>query len=71
VRNFGIEQTWGFALQAGADYMLTQNLGVYVDVKKLWLQTTGTGTVITTNIPIRVRVDLNPWVVGTGVTVKF
>ncbi|SFK50747.1 OmpW/AlkL family protein [Methylocapsa palsarum] len=71
VRNFGIDQTWGFALQAGADYMLTQNLGVYVDVKKLWLQTTGTGTVITTNIPIRVRVDLNPWVVGTGVTVKF
>lgn len=71
VRNFQVDQSWGFVLQAGADYMLTPNLGVFADVKKLWLSTDVTGTVITTNIPIRTHVQLDPWVASTGVTVKF
>lgn len=71
VNNFGIDQNFGLALQLGSDIMLTPNLGVYIDAKKLFLSTDVTGTVVTTNIPIRTHVQLDPWVIGTGVTVKF
>lgn len=71
VNNFSVSQNFGFVLQAGADYMLTPNLGVFVDAKKLWLSTDVSGTVITTSIPIRTHVQLDPWVASTGVTVKF
>src|ERR1700675_1754793 len=33
--NFSIDSTFSFAVQGGFDYMLTQNWGVYVDLKKL------------------------------------
>lgn len=71
VKNFGISQNWGFVLQAGADYMITPNIGIFADIKKLWLSTDVTGTVVTTNIPIRTHVQLDPWVASTGVAFKF
>ncbi|WP_084572703.1 OmpW/AlkL family protein [Methylocapsa aurea] len=71
VNNFGVDQSWGFVLQGGADFMLTPNLGVFADVKKLFLSTNAQGTVLGTAIPIRTHVALDPWVVSTGVTLKF
>lgn len=71
VNNFGVTQNWGFVLQAGADYMITQNIGVFVDAKKLWLSTDATGTVQPFGIPIRTHVQLDPWVASTGLTLKF
>jgi outer membrane protein len=77
VKNFGIAQTWGFALQAGFNYMITPNIGVFVDGKKVWLSTDVTGTVVGTEalyaggIPIRTHVQLDPWVASTGLTLKF
>lgn len=55
------------ALQAGFDYMLDEHWGVNVDVKKLFLDTKvklNAGT-------IRGRVDIDPWIVGAGITYKF
>ncbi|CAO4139227.1 OmpW/AlkL family protein [Methylorubrum aminovorans] len=55
------------ALQAGFDYMLDEHWGVNVDVKKLFLDTKvrlNAGT-------IRGRVDIDPWIVGAGVTYQF
>lgn len=77
VKNFGIAQTWGFALQAGFNYMITPNIGVFVDGKKVWLSTDIRGTVVGTEalypggIPIRTHVQLDPWVASTGLTLKF
>jgi outer membrane protein len=76
VNNFSIKQTWGFALQAGLNYMLTNNIGVFVDAKKVWLSTDVTGTVVGTpqlglTIPVRTHVQLDPWVASTGLTLKF
>jgi outer membrane protein len=71
VNNFSASQNWGFVLQAGADYMITPNIGIFVDAKKLWLSTDITGTVVSTNIPIRTHVQLDPWVASTGLTLKF
>jgi len=71
VNNFGVDQNFGAVLQLGADYMLTQNIGVFVDGKKLFLSTDAQGTVVTTNIPIRTHVKLDPWVASAGLTLKF
>lgn len=77
VRNFSISQEWGFALQAGFNYMITPNIGIFVDGKKVWLSTDVTGTVVGTDalyasgIPIRTHVQLDPWVASTGLTLKF
>jgi len=71
VNNFSVDQNFGLALQLGTDIMLTQNLGVYVDAKKLFLSTDANGTLVGLGIPIRTHVQLDPWVIGTGVTVKF
>jgi outer membrane protein len=59
----------GFALQAGADLMLEENWGVFIDVKKVFLQTQASGTL--GGIPIKADVRLDPLVVHSGVTYRF
>jgi outer membrane protein len=58
-------------MQAGADYMLTQNWGVYVDIKKLIYSTVLNGDLLNLNIPIRANVQLDPWAAGAGITFKY
>jgi outer membrane protein len=70
--NFGVDNNFAFVVQGGVDYMLTQNWGVYVDVKKLiYYNPPFQGDLL--NLPIHVRTlgQLNPWAIGTGVTFKF
>ncbi|GAA0531776.1 outer membrane protein [Rhizomicrobium palustre] len=60
---------WGFALQFGTDVPLTED-GRYVwnfDVKKLWLSTNASFS----GAPVTAKVDINPWLIGTGVGIKF
>jgi outer membrane protein len=55
------------ALQAGFDYMLDEHWGLNVDVKKLLLDT----KVKLNASAIRGGVDIDPWIVGGGVTYRF
>lgn len=55
------------ALQAGFDVMLDAHWGLNVDVKKLFLDT----KVKLNAGAVRGRVDIDPWIVGAGVTYKF
>lgn len=55
------------ALQAGIDVMLDSHWGLNVDVKKLFLDT----KVKLNAGAVRGRVDIDPWIVGAGVTYKF
>lgn len=57
----------GFALQAGADYWLNENWGVNLDVKKLWLNVDAS----VNNGAVRADIDMDPWVVGAGVSYRF
>ncbi|MCJ2012409.1 OmpW/AlkL family protein [Methylobacterium sp. J-076] len=61
--------TSGFApaLQAGFDYMIDSHWGLNVDVKKLFLDT----KVKLNAGAVRGRVDIDPWIVGAGITYKF
>ncbi len=60
----------GVAVQFGFDYMLDHHWGLNVDVKKLWLRPDYSATV-NKAIPVTGRANIDPWLVGTGVTYKF
>ncbi len=57
----------GYALQAGADYMLDDNWGINIDIKKIYLETEAN----VNNGAIYGDVDLDPWILGFGITYKF
>lgn len=64
-----VDNTVGFAVQAGANYMFTDNWGVFVDVKKAILRTEATGYL--GPAPIKADIKLDPLVLHTGVTFRF
>ncbi len=61
------DNSFGLALQAGADVMLNDNWFINADVKKLFLST----DVSINNGAIRADVDLDPWIFGIGIGRKF
>src|ERR1035437_7836073 len=66
--NFGVDQNFAFVVQGGADYMLTQNWGVYVDVKKLiYYNPPFQGDLLDLPIHIRTLGSLDPWALGAGI----
>jgi outer membrane protein len=64
-----IGHTVGFAVQIGADYMITDRWGIFVDVKKAILRTDATGSLGVA--PVSADIKLDPLVVHTGVTFRF
>ncbi|WP_244327711.1 OmpW family protein [Roseibium sp. RKSG952] len=64
-----IDNTWGAALQAGFDYMLDDHWGVNFDVKKLFLEPDYSVTVGGTKY--HGTAELNPWLIGAGITYRF
>lgn len=56
----------GYAAQVGFDYMIDDKFGINFDIKKIFLQTTAT-----VNNSIRAKVDLDPWLIGAGVSYRF
>lgn len=64
-----VKNSFGAALQVGADYMINDNWGLNVDVKKLFLRPDFDVTVGGT--PMSGKAKLDPWLVGAGVTYRF
>jgi outer membrane protein len=62
------DNSWGGALQVGADYMLNKNWSLNLDVKYVWMDTdvrvTSTGATLGT-------LDINPWLLGIGARYRF
>lgn len=65
--NASYSDSWGGALQAGADFALGNNWYANVDVKKLYINTNAKFL----NDSITADVDIDPWVIGAGVGYKF
>lgn len=61
------EDGFGWALQAGVDYYLTEKWLFNFDVKKLFLST----DVSINNGAITADVDIDPWIVGVGFGYRF
>jgi outer membrane protein len=72
------EPTVGLVAQAGSDYMFNRNWGVFFDVKKLFIWSTGKSTGFDLGPPIGVipgaatiKTTIQPWLFSTGVTYRF
>ncbi len=69
VTNSHLQNTFAPALQIGFDYMIDNHWGFNVDVKKLWLRPSWDGT---SNVgALTGKVNLDPWLIGAGVTYKY
>ncbi|MES0176307.1 OmpW family protein [Mesorhizobium sp. M0006] len=64
-----VNNTFGTALQVGFDYMVDQHWGVNVDVKKLFLKPDFDVTV--DGAKQTGKAELDPWLIGAGVTYRF
>lgn len=65
--SFDLKDSFGLALQAGVDIMLTKNWGWNIDVKKIFLQP----NVSVNKGLVTGKVKIDPWLIGTGITYKF
>ena len=57
----------GPVLQAGFDYWISDHWGLNLDVKKVWVNVDAS----LNNGAIKADVDLDPWLIGAGVSYKF
>jgi len=61
------QNSFGYALQAGFDYMFDDKFGINFDVKKIYLST----NVSVNHGAVRAKVDIDPWLFGIGAVYKF
>lgn len=64
-----LKDSWGLALQVGADYMLTDNLMINAQVRYIDIETTGTTSILGDDV--KVDVDVDPMVYMVGLGYKF
>jgi outer membrane protein len=60
--------SWGGALQAGADVQLGRNLFLNFDIKKIWIDT---DVKVTATGATAASLKINPLILGVGVGMKF
>jgi outer membrane protein len=61
---------FGWALQAGFDYMLDEHWGLNFDVKKIFLETKWKADHDVLG-PLSGKAKIDPWLIGAGVTYRF
>lgn len=67
-----MEESFGFAAQAGIDFMLSDNWFFNIDLKYIDMDTTAVIRDETTRVELaRVNVDINPFVPGIGVGYRW
>ncbi len=62
------------AFDFGSDFMFSKNHGVFIDVKRAYLRPTASGKFQIPGGPladVKGKVRLDPWVISTGLTLKF
>ncbi|MDY0250416.1 MAG: OmpW family outer membrane protein [Pseudomonas sp.] len=64
-----MKDSWGFAAQLGADYMLTDNIMINGQVRYIDIETTGTTNILGNKV--KVDVDVDPFVYMVGLGYKF
>ncbi len=62
-----IDNGFGWALQIGMDYKVSDRWYVNADVKKLWLNVDAN----VNNGAVLADIDVDPWIVGVGVGYRF
>ena len=68
-RSLDVKNAFGVALQAGFDYMLDEHWGLNVDAKKIFLRPDFDANV--GGAHVSGKANLDPWLIGAGVTYRF
>jgi len=73
VKGIEYKNTFGYAFQAGFDFMIDDKFFVNADVKKIFLKTDVTvdASNLSTGLSIPAEVEINPWLIGLGIGMKF
>jgi len=73
VKDIKYDNSFGYALQVGFDVMINDTFFVNADIKKLFLKTDVTvdASNLAPGLSIPADVDINPWLIGFGVGMKF
>lgn len=69
VSNLEVDDSFGAALQVGADYMVTPRIGLFASLSHVFLSTQGKGTFLA--LPIAADVTLDPTIFQAGLAVRF
>ncbi len=65
--DLNVDNGFGWALQAGTDIWINENWGLNLDVKKIFLDVDAS----LNNGAIKADVDLDPWLIGAGISFRF
>jgi outer membrane protein len=68
-QDVNIEDAWGTVINAGIDIRIKDNLGLFIDVKKYFIETVATGSL--GGGAILSEVVLDPVTVSTGLSLKY
>lgn len=72
VTAFRVENAWGSTLQFGTDIDIGSRVGLFVDVKKIYLKTRVTGNVVALGgAPAFAKARIDPFVVHAGLAYRF
>jgi len=72
VAGLDVKSAWGGVLQAGVDVPLSAGWGLFLDIKKIYLKTTASGTVPAFGgPPAEAKIRLDPLLVHAGVSWRF
>lgn len=69
--SLSVDNAFAPALQAGFDYMIDRHWGINVDVKKLFLRPKFDASVNNGAMMLTGKAQLDPWIIGGGITYKF
>ena len=67
--SFAVNDAVGFNFQIGADWMMNDKLGLFVDLKKVFLATTATG--FSGPTAVNTSIHLDPTVISAGLTLHY
>jgi len=72
VASIDVKNAWGPVFQVGADLAIDRNWSAYLDARKVYVTTTGTGIVPAFGgMPVRGEVTINPLIVSVGLSYRF
>ena len=66
--SFRVNDAFGFNFQLGADWMISRNIGLYVDIKKVFMSTIATGY---NRSLVHTDIRLDPTIISTGLTLRY
>jgi outer membrane protein len=70
VSSLSVHDNFGYALQAGLEYAITQKWQAFLDVKQLWLSVNADG-LLGGVTPVSAKIKLDPTIVSLGIKLRF